>query len=519
MVYRLPTPEEESAARIYRPPTPEDLKRSAAANHFELSEQELDAFQALIPDLFDTYELLEKTPQPREPIRYRDRDPGYRPSREEDPFNAILRRCELRGAASGRLAGKRFGIKDAISVAGFPMSCGSLALEGYVPDTDATVVTRLLDAGAEIVATLNLDNLAWSGSGDTSAFGAVLNPHNPDFLAGGSSAGSGAALYYDDIDITIGGDSGGSIRIPASWCGVVGLKPTYGLVPYTGIAGIDSTIDHVGPMARTADDIALTLEVIAGKDPLDPKQGDVQVQPYTDYLGQGMNGLRIGAVTEGFGLKLSEPDVDAAVRSALEVFGELGAQVSEVSVPAHSESGAILWALVAEGGTALLQTNGMGYHWQGLYSPGFAETFGRARHTQADDLPPTAKLTLLIGTYMMERYHGRAYAKAQNLRRPLRASYDRALEQVDLLAMPTTAMKAHRHVPAVDIEGLIRGGWDHTENLGPFNLTGHPAISIPCAMSDGLPVGLMLVAKHFDEGTLIRAAHAFEQHVDWGSLS
>lgn len=503
----------------YRLPTPEDLKRSAAANHFELTEQEFEAFQALIPQLFDTYELLEKMPQPREPIKYRDRDPGHRPSREEDPFNAILRRCELRGAASGRLAGKRFGLKDAISVAGFPMSCGSLALEGYVPDTDATVVTRLLDAGAEIVAMLNLDDLAYSGSGDTSAFGAVLNPHNPDFLAGGSSAGPGAALYYDDIDITIGGDSGGSIRIPASWCGVVGLKPTHGLVPYTGIAGIDSTIDHVGPMARTVDDIALTLEVIAGKDPLDPKQGDVQAQHYTDSLGQGVNGLRIGAVTEGFGLELSEPDVDATVRKALEVFGELGAQVSEVSVPAQSESGGIAWALIVEGATALLQSNGMGHHWQGQYSPGFAETLGRARHTQADDFPPTAKLILLIGTYMMERYHGRAYAKAQNLRRPLRASYDRALEQVDLLAMPTTAMKAHRYVPDGNVEGLILNGWNHVENTVPFNLTGHPAISIPCAMSGGLPVGLMLVAKRFDDATLIRAAHAFEQHVDWETLS
>ena len=139
------------------------------------------------------------------------------------------------------------------------MLCGSLVLEGYVADTDATIVTRLLDAGAQIVATLNLDNFAFSGAGDTSAQGPVLNPHNPEYLAGGSSGGSGAALYYDDIDITIGGDQGGSIRIPASFCGVVGLKPTHSLVPYTGIMGIDSTFDHVGPMARTAADAALTL--------------------------------------------------------------------------------------------------------------------------------------------------------------------------------------------------------------------------------------------------------------------
>ncbi|MCI0794607.1 MAG: amidase, partial [Chloroflexi bacterium] len=253
-----------------RLPTPEDLHQLAADNYFELSQEELDAFQELIPGLFQSYELLERMPSPREPLQYSDRDPGQRPQPSEDPFNAIVRRCTLRGASSGKLHGKRLGIKNNTCIAGMPMSCGSLVLEGYVAETDATIVTRLLDAGADIVATMNLDNFAFSGAGDTSAQGAVLNPHDPRFLAGGSSGGSAAALYYDDIDITIGGDQGGSIRIPASWCGVVGLKPTHGLVPYTGIVGIDNTFDHVGPMARTVADTALTLEVIAGKDPMDP---------------------------------------------------------------------------------------------------------------------------------------------------------------------------------------------------------------------------------------------------------
>ena len=498
-----------------RLPTAEDLRRLATANYFELSDEELAQFQELIPERFASYELLERMETPPAPIKYKDREPGYRPAVQEDPFNAILRRCNLRGASSGKLTGKRFGLKNNISVAGMAMTCGSLVMEGYVAQTDATIVTRLLDAGAEILATLNMDNFAFSGAGDTSAYGPVLNPHDPEHLAGGSSGGSAAALYYDDIDITIGGDQGGSIRIPASWSGVVGLKPTHGLVPYTGIVGIDNTFDHTGPMARTVRDVAITLEVVAGKDPLDPRQGEVPVYPYTDSLDLGVEGLRIGVLSEAFGLEASEPEVDKTVRRSLGVFNELGARTIEVNISEHREADPIFWGLVMEGAAALLRSNGMGYHWQGLYDVGLIESLGKFRRAQANDFPPQVKLCLLIGTYMRERYHGRMYAKAQNLRRGLRASYDRALEQVDMLAMPTTPMRAHRYDPDIDIKGSINHGWSMGQNTAPFNMTGHPAISIPCGKSDGLPVGLMLVGKHFDDGTLLRVAQAFEQHADW----
>ena len=350
-----------------------------------------------------------------------------------------------------------------------PLSCGSLVLEGYVPDTDATIVTRLLDAGAEIVALLNMEDFAFSGAGDTSAQGAILNPQNPAHLAGGSSGGSAAALYYDDVDITIGGDQGGSIRIPASWCGVVGLKPTFGLVPYTGIVGVDHTIDHTGPMARTVTDVALALEVIAGKDPMDPRQGEVPVQRYTDALGGGVRGLSIGVLTEGFGWEESEPDVDVAVRKALGVFSELGAETKDVSIPAHLDAMAVLWGVIAEGAAATIRSNGMGHHWQGLYNPSLVETLGKFRKAQANDFPPTLKMILLVGTYMAERYHGRMYAKAQNLRCVVRAGYDRVLEQVDMLALPTTPMKAHRHQPDIDMKGLVTHGLNMANNTGPFD--------------------------------------------------
>ena len=498
-----------------RLPTDKDLRELAQANHFQVTEDEIEAFQQVIGDMFQAYEQLHQMPEPREPIKYRDRDPGQRPSRLEDPYNAIIRRCTLPGASSGKLVGKRIGLKNNVCVAGMPMTCGSLLLEDYVADIDATIVTRLLDAGAEIGALLNLENFAFSGAGDTSAFGPILNPHNLQHLAGGSSGGSAAALYYDDIDITIGGDQGGSIRIPASWCGVVGLKPTHGLVPYTGIVGVDATIDHAGPMARTVADAAVALEVIAGKDPLDPRQGDVPVQPYTEVLGQGVGGMRIGVLTEGFGLASSEADVDESVRKALAMLGELGANLTEVSVPDHRDAGSIGIAL-REGATELIRSNGMGYHWQGQYNPGLAESLGKARHAQADDFPATLKLTLMLGTYMKEHYHGRMYAKAQNLRRGLRASYDRALEQVDVLAMPTTPMKAHKHDSGLSpLQAMISHGLDISANTAPFDWSGHPAISIPCGKSDGLPVGLMLVGRRFDDARLLQAAHAFEQQINW----
>ena len=502
-----------------RRPTTQDLLRLADANHFEITEEEMEAFEAMIPGLFESYDILAQLPEQRPALRYPNRDAGSRPNREDDPYNAILRRCTLKGATGGKLAGKRIGMKNNICIAGMPMTCASRVLEDYIADSDATIVTRILDEGGEINAILNLDNFAFSGAGDTSAFGPTLNPHSTDHLAGGSSGGSAAALYYDDIDITIGGDQGGSIRIPASFCGVVGHKPTHGLVPYTGIVGIDNTFDHAGPMARTVHDAALMLEVIAGKDPLDPRQGDVPTQPYTAALTGEASGLRVGVLREGFDLAESDLAVDYKVRRAMRLMGELGARVEDVSIPWHTKARGVVWGLIAEGATALLHTSGTGRHFEGLYNPGLAHALGQGRRAQANDFPPTVKLVLLIGTYMTEQYNSRMYAKAMNMRRDLRAAYDEALSRYDVLAMPSTPMPAHRDDANGKPYAVLDHGWDMLANTGPFNMTGHPAISVPCGKtSDGLPVGLMLVGRRFDDATVLRAAHAFEQSADWESL-
>ena len=500
-----------------QPPTEAELHDIAARNHFTLKSDEIAAFQALLPPMFEMLEHLDRMVVSPSPLAHR-RDSGRRPTGEEDPLNAIVRRCSVKGSGAGKLAGMRIGLKDNIGVAGIPMSCGSRILQGYVPDEDATIVTRLLSEGAEIGAMLNMDDLASSAAGDTSAYGPILNPHNPDYLAGGSSGGSAAALYYDDISGTVGCDQGGSIRIPAACCGVVGLKPTYGLVPFTGIVGNDATIDHVGPMARTVRTVALMLEVMAGKDPADFRQQEVPVQPYSEMLEENVKGLRVAVVHEGFGTSLSEPDVDQKVRDAIRVLQNLGAEVREMSIRAHEEARGVGQAIVAEGMTALMNRNGLIYHTTGPHNVGLAVTLGKNRRERGNDLPTTAKLWLVLGSYLGDRHQGRFYGKAQSLRRSLRSSYDQALSEVDVLAMPTLPMKARKHEKGLDLLSLIRRGWTMSGNTAQFDITGHPSISIPCGKSDGLPVGLMLTGRYFDEATLLRVAYAFERSTRWEEM-
>ena len=497
-----------------RAPGREELIELAALNHFELSEEELGTFLPMVEAMVRSLNEIDQMPQPTRPLKYYERDPGQRPQRKDDPLNAILRRCSVKGATSGKLAGKRIGIKDCVLLAGVPMSCGSLMLEGYIPDRDATIVLRMLDAGAEIVAKLNMDNMAFSGSGATSAFGPVRNPHNREHLAGGSSGGSGAALYYHGIDMAIGCDQGGSIRIPASFCGAVGLKPTHGLVPYTDIIGMDPTIDHAGPMARTALDVALLLEVIADPVPAASVSGRGPAA-YSQELDKGIAGLRIGVVREGFGWDGSEADVDAAVRGAMDRLSKLGARVEEISIPVHREALHFSTGVMAEGLAALFAQSVMVHHVKGPYNGHLARAFGEGLRKRGSELPPLLKMMLVMGTYLNRHYPGRIYPKAQNVRSWLRAQYDAALARVDVLAMPTTPTTAHRHDPNFSAYDEMMRGFATGNNTMAFDVTGHPSLSVPCAMSKGLPVGLMLTGRHFEDGTLLRVASAYERNIEW----
>jgi amidase len=490
-------------------PTKEDLKRIAKENHFEMTDSEAEAIGAMFTPIIPFLDYIDQAPiEPSASVKkYRARDAGRRPTREEDPLNAVVRKISVKGAASGKLKGKRIGVKDSVAVAGIPISGGSHVLEGFTPDDDATIVSRMLDEGAEIVATLVMDDFALSGDGTTSAHGHVLNPHRPEYCAGGSSCGSGAALYYDWIDISIGTDQGGSIRMPSSWSGVAGIKPTYGLVPYTGVMSIDPSIDHVGPMARNVSDLALALEVIAGKDPADFRQQEVHVQPYREALGKSVSGLKLAILKEGFTHPGAQDDVNTAVRKAAAQMQKLGATVEEVSIPEHRDAWQFLWPIALEGMASLARGGLQSRHHSGRYDAGLAEFFGAARRKLPTTQAITVKFMMSAGEYLHERYHGRLYAKAQNLRGGLRAKYDAVLSKFDALVMPSTPMKAHRRDE--------RSPYAMLTNTAPFDITGHPGLSVPCGMSDGLPIGLMLIGRHFDDATLLKLGYAYEQSVDW----
>lgn len=477
----------------------------------ELDSGEAHELATLMDNNLAIYEVLDSLPDDLPPVRY-PRTPGARPAPADNPLNAWYWQTDIQGAADGPLAGRRVVFKDNIMVAGVPMMNGSSTLEGYVPDTDATVVTRVLDAGGVVAGKAHSEYFCTSGGSHTNATGPIHNPHRPGHTAGGSSSGCGALLGAGEIDLAVGTDHGGSCRIPAAFCGAVGMKATFGVVPYTGAMPIDMTIDYIGPMTRTVADNALLLEVLAGADSIDPNQGGVRVDSYTSALTGDVAGLRIGVLREGFGHENSDPAVDACVREAAQTLEHLGATVSEVSVPMHQVSAAIWTPVYIEGlVVSMMHDNGFGKNRAGGYVPGLMR-YHAAWREQAHKFGPQTRLVLLTGEYMTQAYGGLYYAKAQNLRPRLTTAYDAVLADYDLLLMPTLPITAPPIPPAdAPASEIIARALEMVPNTPAFDLTGHPAISVPCGNVDGLPVGLMLVGRHFEESTVYRAAHAFEQ--------
>src|ERR1700716_2193919 len=317
-----------------RRPTLDQLRSVAEDLGMHMGEEELKSYDALMQANYAAYEAVDAMPDYVPAVKY-PRTPGYRPEGEENKYNAWYVKTEIKGASSGKLAGKKIALKDNISLAGVPMMNGASTLEGYIPDIDATIVTRMLDAGATIIGKVHCEYFCFSGGSHTCAAGAVHNPHRIGYSAGGSSSGSAVVVATGEADMAIGGDQGGSIRIPASFSGIYGMKGTHGLVPYHGVMPIELTLDHTGPMTRNVRDNALLLEVLAGADGLDPRQVSPKVANYTQALEGGVAGMRIGIIKEGFGHPSSEPDVDAKVKAGAQVFKKLGATVDEISLPMH----------------------------------------------------------------------------------------------------------------------------------------------------------------------------------------
>ena len=397
-----------------------------------------------------------------------------------------------------------------------PMMVGASILEGYVPEIDATVVTRMLDAGGEIAGKAHTEYLCLSGGSHTNATGPVHNPHKRGYSCGGSSSGSAALVAAGEVDMALGGDQGGSIRIPASFCGVYGLKPTHGLVPYTGILPIEVTVDHVGPMSATVADNAILLEVLAGPDAYDPRQRGGESRAYVTLMAGGVSGMKIGVVKEGFGHPGAEAEVETKVRAAAERLAALGAEVAEVSIPMHLEGEAIWTPIILQGLTeTMMWTDGFGIGRNDLFVGSLTET-QRSWRDRGDELPDSVKAYILLGTYIRDTYGTRHYGKAINVARRLGAAYDAVLAEDDLLLMPTVPVKAPP-LPSADAgrTEYLRAAHGLSINTAPFNITHHPAMSVPCGMAESLPIGMMLIARHFDEATMYRAAHAFEQAGDW----
>lgn len=497
-----------------QPPDPTEMARVAERYRLGLDEGDLASFAPVVEGLLSSWDRVEELYEqsaPTPPER-----PWSRPDGQHNPYNAWYVTTEITEGGQGPLAGRTVAVKDNTMVAGVPMMNGSATVEGFVPTRDASVVTRLLRAGATIVGKSVCEDLCFSGGSHTSRTGPVRNPWDESRSTGGSSSGSAALVAAGLVDLATGGDQGGSVRIPASYTGIVGHKPTHGLVPYTGAFPIEQSIDHLGPMTRTVSDAALVLSVVAGPDGQDPRQPrDLTTQDYLGALGQGAAGLRVGVVREGFEQLNSDADVNASVRDATVVLRDAGLVVEDVSVPWHLH-GAKIWDVIAtEGATAqMVEGNGYGMNWQGLYDPEVIEHYGRQWRADGSAFSETVKLVLLAGRHTMDRHHGKHYAMARNLVPQLRAAYDEALGRYDVLVMPTTPVSA-TPIPAPDAprqEVLVRA-LEMVANTDPFDVTGHPACSVPAGLVNGLPAGMMVIGKRYDDATVLRVAHAYEQAV------
>ena len=518
-----PAPIELAAAHVVtnmtvKRPTLSQMRDMANSFGMSLTDEDLREYSEIMEPYIQSYDRLDATPDNLPPVRY-PRAPGHFPDFSENPLNAWYVKTEVRGAPDGPLRGKRIAIKDTICLAGVPMMNGSPIMEGYTPEIDATIVTRMLDAGATIAGKANCENFCLSGGSHTGAKGPIQNPWKHGFMAGGSSGGSAALVAAGEVDMAIAGDQGGSIRIPASNCGVYGMKPTHGLVPYTGVMPIEQTIDHVGPVTNNVADNALLLEVLAGEDGLDPRQYCPQTFHYTEALGRGAQGLRIAILKEGFNRPESEADVDQKVLAAADRFRELGSRVEEISIPEH-QLAIDCWTAIAVEGLQdhMMNGNSGGTNHKGLFLPSMMDHMAQWRN-RADELTHLLKVCMFLGEFFQKQYRGRFYGKAQNLMRKVNQAYADALKQYDLLLMPTVPMKP-QPIPPTDcsISLYVQRAFEMIGNTAPFNGGILPAMNVPCGLGKGLPIGMMLVGASHGELKIYQAAHAFEQSGDWRTM-
>ena len=482
-----------------------------------LSEGELEIVLGLTPGLLNSYEeiMRQDTASISVPIRS---NTGKSPS--ENPHHAWTWKCAIPPTSKGVLDGVKVVIKDNIAVAGLPMRAGSNVTDGWIPESDATVVTSLLENGAEIVGKSQCEDLCISGGSITSKPLPVLNPIRSNYSAGGSSSGSAVLVATGEVDLALGADQGGSIRIPASLCGVIGLKATFGAIPYSGVLGLEPSIDHVGPIARDIETIHHALKAMVTFDESDPRQRPFanEIRGLQDALGETQllpySNLRVALITEGFELtREGEAEFPGSAASAdlvmmqAEKLVALGATVDLISIPEHRFAQHVYLPILLEGGALSLTALKSTLFGQGYTSTGNVEReIVRGLSTNGGSASTLTKLIAILGNIFFEETQGDFYRKANFLRKQISDAYNKVLDEYDVLVCPTTAPAGIAVEMSGDPKNVGRETFSFYQNCCVTDVTGHPSISVPAGMIDGLPVGAMLTAKHFDEMTLLRAA-------------
>ncbi len=407
----------------------------------------------------------------------------------------------------GVLAGVPIAIKDNISTKGIQTTCSSKILQGYVPPYNAHVIERLLDAGAVILGKTNMDEFAMGTSTESSHYGTTLNPWDHERVPGGSSGGSAAVVAAGEAPVSLGSDTGGSVRCPAAFCGVVGLKPTYGVISRYGLISYANSLEQIGPIATNVSDIATIMDVIGGHDPRDSTSIKQEIA-YQDSLVDDVSGLKIGVPDEYFAEGIDE-GVEKSVWAAIQKFEDMGATWEKVSMP-HTKYALPAYYVIAmsEASSNLARFDGTRY---GHVEKG-ENWHVMASRTRAKGFGEEVKRRILLGTYALSAgYHDKYYLKALKVRTLVKQDFDKALSNVDVLMAPTMPAPAFKIGEKIEDPLAL---YLTDVNTVPINLAGVPSISMPCGLVDGLPVGLQIIGKHFDESTIMRAAYSFEQNTD-----
>ncbi|KAI0128963.1 amidase signature domain-containing protein [Xylariales sp. AK1849] len=514
--------------------TKDDLLKVASAVGYEVSEEDLEDYTALlgraklamemVSAMDDYTPIPDYTSTPRENVHF--------PEKSDNPLNAWAWRCECAHASpsSSLLQGKTVCLKDNIAFAQVPCLLGTDSFTDWTPVVDATVCTRILEAGGTITGKAVCENLSRGAVSVSANTGPVHNPYAHGYTAGGSSSGTAALVAGDAVDMGIGCDQGGSIRIPAAMCGLYGMKATMGLVPYSGIASNDASVDNVGPMTRTCMDCAVLLEVIAGVDGFDDRQiagcpFPGQVPKYTEELkasgGNGARGLKIGILKEGLSNPVAEEEMNTKFLAAAKEFDNLGATVEEVSVPLH-ESARAIYTVMSKMGNHM----GMLGRATGRRQLMMTDLFEKKNVPYTQDALSKMSIFSREGLFAGElgwTNYPYAYSKAVNLSRKLKDDFDEALKKFDLIILPTT-LRPSFPLPAVDVSPMthIDANKGMTENTAAFNASGHPALAMPIGFIPSkadprikVPASMQIVGRFWDEVTILKAAYAWEQAVDW----